>query len=103
MTEGPRTVTIRLTYLGNLRRHMGCNSEEVVVERPVSVKGVLERLVETHGPALTDLFYNQYGWLDPRLFFLIDQDGDRVRADLDSQLTGTEEVTLMLGIPMSGG
>jgi hypothetical protein len=82
---------------------MGCNSEEVVVERPVSVKGVLERLVETHGPALTDLFYNQYGWLDPRLFFLIDQDGDRVRADLDSRLTGTEEVTLMLGMPMSGG
>jgi hypothetical protein len=99
-------VTIRLNYLGSLRRHMGCRGEEFTVSRPVTVKAVLDRLVEIHGEDLTDIFYNQYGWLDPRLFFLVDEDGTLIRGTLESELGAgepTEEVTLMLGMPMSGG
>jgi hypothetical protein len=94
---------IRLSYVGQLRRRMGCASEELVLERPVTVRHVLDRLVETHGEDLLDVFYNQYGWLDPRLFFLIDGEGATSRGGLDAEVGDARELTLLLGIPMSGG
>jgi hypothetical protein len=106
MNASPSDVTVRLNYLGTLRRHMGCRGEEFTVARPATVKAVLDKLVEIHGDGLSDLFYNQYGWLDPRLFFLVDEDGTLIRATAQSELAGTdgtEQVTLMLGMPMSGG
>jgi hypothetical protein len=95
--------TVRLSYMGGLARRMGSRSEELALESPVTVRTVLEQLIENHGEGVRDLFFNQYGWLDPRLFFLIDGEGATLKGGLEAPITGDEEITLVLGIPMSGG
>ena len=95
--------TIRLSYMGGLARRMGCKSEELMLDPPVTVRTVLDRLIEKHGEDVRDLFFNQYGWLDPRLFFLIDGEGATLNGGLEAPIVGDEEITLVLGIPMSGG
>ena len=82
---------------------MGCKTEELLLDPPVTVQSVLDRLVETHGDDVRDFFFNQYGWLDPRLFFLIDGEGANMKGGLGATITGREEITLILGIPMTGG
>ncbi len=82
---------------------MGGKREEFALDPPVTVRTVIERLIENHGEDERELFFNQYGWLDPRLFFLIDGDGATDRGGLDATLTGDEEITLFLGLPMNGG
>jgi hypothetical protein len=95
--------TVRLSYMGGLARRMGSRSEELALESPVTVRTVLEQLIENHGEGVRDLFFNQYGWLDPRLFFLIDGEGATLKGGLEAPITGNEEITLVLGLPMSGG
>ena len=95
--------TVRLSYMGGLARRMGSKSEELALRAPVTVRTVLEQLIENHGEGVRDLFFNQYGWLDPRLFFLIDGEGATLKGGLEAPITGNEEITLVLGIPMSGG
>jgi hypothetical protein len=82
---------------------MGSRSEELALEAPITVRTVLDQLIENHGEGVRDLFFNQYGWLDPRLFFLIDGEGATLKGGLEAPITGNEEITLVLGIPMSGG
>jgi hypothetical protein len=94
---------VRLSYVGSLARRMGCKSEHLLLDPPVTVRTVLDGLIASHGDGLRDLFFNQYGWLDPRLFFLIDGEGATVKGGLEAPITGQEEITLVLGIPMSGG
>jgi hypothetical protein len=101
--RSPVRTVVRLAYMGGLARRMGSRSEELALEAPVTVRTVLEQLIERHGEGLRDLFFNQYGWLDPRLFFLIDGEGATLKGGLEAPITGTEEITLVLGIPMSGG
>jgi hypothetical protein len=101
--EPDGSARIRLAYVGHLRRRMDCASEELVVGRPVTVRRVLDRLIEVHGENLREVVYNQYGWLDPRLFFLIDGEGSTNRGGLDVEIGDGSEITLLLGIPMSGG
>lgn len=104
MSDPPSTVTIAVRYLGQLRHRMGCASEELTLVRPATVRRILERLVATHGSAVADFFFNQYGWLDPRLFFLVDDGGRTYREqDLDRELSGGERITMFLGMPMAGG
>jgi hypothetical protein len=95
--------TVRLSYMGGLARRMGGKTEELVLGAPVTVRAILDGLIERHGEDVRDLFFNQYGWLDPRLFFLIDGEGATLSGGLEAQVTGGEEITLVLGIPMSGG
>jgi len=95
--------TVRLSYVGGLARRMGSRSEELALEAPITVRTVLDQLIENHGEGVRDLFFNQYGWLDPRLFFLIDGEGATLKGGLEAPITGSEEITLVLGIPMSGG
>lgn len=95
--------TVRLSYMGGLARRMGCKTEELALDAPITVRTVLDQLIETHGEDVRDLFFNQYGWLDPRLFFLIDGEGATLKGGLEAPITGDEEITLVLGLPMSGG
>ncbi len=99
----PASVPVTLSYVGGLARRMGCKTEELLLDPPLTVQSVLDRLVENHGDDVRDLFFNQYGWLDPRLFFLIDGEGANVKGGLEATITGREEITLILGIPMTGG
>jgi hypothetical protein len=56
-----------------------------------------------HGQHLADLFFNQYGWLDPRLLVLIDGETAAARGGLEAPLTGDERIEMVLGVSMSGG
>jgi molybdopterin converting factor small subunit len=104
MNGSPGKVTVVVQYLGHLRQHMGGSVEELTLEPPVTVRSLLDHLVGIHGPAVADLFFNQYGWLDPRLFFLVDEDGMTYREHhLERELTGGERITMFLGMPMAGG
>ena len=37
------------------------------------------------------------------MFFLIDGEGATLKGGLEAPITGEEEITLVLGIPMTGG
>lgn len=96
-------VEIRITYLGPLRRQMECREELVRLEPPVTVRSVLDRLIEAHGAHLRDVFYNAQGWLDPRILFLIDGERPEARRGLGTELTGREEIQIVMGLPLRGG
>ena len=100
---GDKRISVRLSYMGYLRQRMGCKEEALALPAPVTVRSVLEELIGLHGDGVSDIFYNQYGWLDPRLFFLIDGEAVQSRGALDVEISGSEEITLVLGLPMSGG
>ncbi len=96
-------VDIRVSYIGPLRRVMDCDEERLRLEAPVTVRTVLDGLIEEHGEHLRDIFYNIQGWLDPRILFLIDGQRPETREGLDTSLSGEEEIRIVMGIPMTGG
>ena len=100
--DGP-SVTVNLSFLGSLRTQMGTATDVVTVPAPASVRGVVEALIGLHGHAFSDLFYNQYGWLDPRVLFVVDGESVVSRQGLDTPLSGHEEIDVFLALPMSGG
>ena len=97
------TVTVHVRYLGPLRSRMGVRGETLGFDGEVTVRGVLERLIDRHGPDLRDVFFNQYGWMDPRLWVLVDGESAGARRGLDTPLTGREDVQIVLCQPLSGG
>jgi hypothetical protein len=99
----PGPVSIRVRYLGPLRTRMGTPGETLAFDGVVTVRRVLERLIDRHGPDLRDVFINQYGWMDPRLWVLVDGESAGARRGLDTPLTGREDVQIVLGQPLSGG
>lgn len=105
MTDvGPDTmVTVRVRYLGPLRRRMGLREEALELTSPVTVREILENLVERHGADLRDVFFNQYGWMDPRLWVLVDGVSAGARDGLDTPVAGTEDIQIVLGQPITGG
>jgi len=103
VAPSPPAVIIKLSFLGPLRFRLRTRTEELTLPAPVTVRHVVDRLIEVHGGEIRDLFYNQYGWLDPRVFFVVDGDSVVSRKGLDTPLTGNEEITIFLALPMSGG
>jgi molybdopterin converting factor small subunit len=95
--------TIHVRFLGPLRRHVESREAWLELERPVTVRRVLDSLIERHGDHLRSVFYNQYGWMDPRLWVLIDGVSAGARDGLDTQISGGEDVEIVLGQPISGG
>ena len=96
-------VDIGITFLGPLRQQMNCKEEHLLFEPPITVRSILDRLIQEHGEHLTDLFYNTQGWLNPRILFLIDGEGPEARQGLETELTGQEEIQIVMGLSMSGG
>ncbi len=96
-------VEIKVSYVGPLRRVMGCKEERLWLEPPVTVRSVLDHLICERGDHLRDVFYNIQGWLDPGIMFLIDGQRPEAREGLDTPISGEEEIQILMGIPMSGG
>ena len=96
-------VEIKIQYIGPLRKIMTCKEETLQVEPPVTVRTVLDYLIQGHGEHLKDVFYNTQGWLDPRILFLIDGQRPEAREGLDTSISGDEEIQIVMGIPMAGG
>lgn len=96
-------VVVRLRYLGGFRSLVGVRDEVVVLDKPARVRDVLNCLVERHGECLKQVLFNQYGWLDPRCFFLVDCDDGVIERDLDARIETDEQARLVLGMAMSGG
>jgi molybdopterin converting factor small subunit len=99
--SGP--VTIHVRYLGPLRSRLGVRAEDLGFDGVVTVRRVLERLIDRHGPDMRDVFFNQYGWMDPRLWVLVDGESAGARRGLDTPLSGREDIQIVLGQPISGG
>ena len=81
-------VEIKIQYIGPLRKIMTCKEETLQVESPVTVRTVLDCLIQGHGGHLKDLFYNTQGWLDSRILFLIDGQRPEAREGLDTPISG---------------
>ncbi|MDP6619933.1 MAG: MoaD/ThiS family protein [Nitrospinota bacterium] len=96
-------VEIKVSYLGPLRRVVGCKEERLRLEPPVTVRSVLDHLICERGDHLKDVFYNIQGWLDPGIMFLIDGQRPEAREGLDTPISGEEEIQIVMGVPMSGG
>jgi hypothetical protein len=96
-------VHLQITYLGLIRRYMNCAEESLHLDPPVTVRGVLDCLVQRHGEHLRDIFYDTQGWLDPRILFLIDGERPESHRGLDTELTGEEEIQILMGLPLRGG
>src|SRR5688572_16049011 len=90
-------VTIHVRFLGPLRRRLGVPTEDLDFGAPVSVRDLLERLIADHGEDLRDTFFNQYGWMDPRLWVLVDGESAGARQGLDTPLSGQQDVQVVLG------
>ena len=101
--RAPEHVTIDLTYLGPLRAKMGCAEETVEVAQPATVRSVLDELARIHGDDVGGLFFNQYGWQDPRLICLVASKDGPTEVGLDSSLADRTALSLMLGMPMTAG
>lgn len=96
-------ISVRVRYLGPLRNRMGRREESLEMDPPVTVRTLLEGLIERHGEDLRDVFFNQYGWMDPRLWVLIDGESAGARRGLDTPIAGTEDLQIVLGQPITGG
>jgi hypothetical protein len=97
------TTIVRVRFLGPIRRHIDARETQLELKAPVSVRSVLDALIERHGEHLRSLFYNQYGWMDPRLWVLIDGVSAGAKGGLDAPITGAEDIEIVLGQPISGG
>lgn len=97
------TVEIRVSYLGPLRQQMNCREENLSLEPPVTVRSVLNHLIQRHGEHLKDVFFNAQGWLDPRVMFMVDGGRPHAKQGLEMELSGREEIQIFLGLPMAGG
>ena len=81
---------------------MTCKEETLQVEPPVTVRTVLNCLIQGHGGRLKNVFYNRQGWLDSSILFVIDGQRPEARGGLDTPIFGDEEIQIVMGIPMSG-
>lgn len=98
------STTVTVSYFGNMKRRMGLSEEEVVFDDgPVTVRDLLVRLAGRHGDDVTELFYNQYGWLDPRCLIFIEDEALTQVEGLEADLTGVTGVRLTLALPITGG
>ena len=97
------TVDLKISYMGPLRRMMQCNEESLQLAPPITVRSILDELIQGHGEHLRDVFYSTQGWLDSRILFLIDGQRPEAREGLDTPISGEEKIQIVMGIPMSGG
>ena len=81
-------VEIKIQYIGPLRQIMTCKEETLQVEPPVTVRTVLNCLIQGHGGRLKNVFYNTQGWLDSSILFVIDGQRPEAREGLDTPISG---------------
>lgn len=96
--------TVSVSYFGNMKRRVGLSEEQVTFDEvPFTVGDLLVRLAERHGDDVAGLFYNQYGWLDPRCLIFVEDEALTQVEGLDLDITGVSGVRITLALPITGG
>ena len=100
----PPKTTVNVSYFGTLRRRMGCREQDLEFDTPVvTIRSVLERLIEIQGEDFRDWVINDYGWVDSRCMIFVD--GEHVNSVdcIDRDITGVDRLKIALATPMAGG
>lgn len=98
------TTTINVSYLGTLRHRVGCRQQDLEFDLPkVTIRSVLDRLIEIQGEDFRDWVINDYGWVDSRCMIFVD--GEHVNSVdcIDRDITGVDRLQIALATPMAGG
>lgn len=96
--------TINVSFFGTLRTRVGCREQDLEFDSPtVTIRSVLERLIEIQGEDFRDWVINDYGWVDSRCMIFLD--GEHVNSVdcIDRDLTGVDQLKIALATPMAGG
>ncbi len=102
-TAGPKT-SVRVSFFGTLRKRVGCREQDLEFDSPkVTIRSVLERLIEIQGDDFRDWVINDYGWVDSRCMIFVD--GEHVNSVdcIDRDITEADELKIALATPMAGG
>jgi len=98
------TTTIEVSFFGTLRKRMGCKEQTLEFDTPdITVRSVLERLIEIQGEDFRDWVINDYGWVDSRCMIFIDDEHIPSVECIDRDVTGARELKIALATPMAGG
>ena len=98
------TTTIDISFFGTLRKRVGCREVTLEFEtRPVTIRSVLEKLIEIQGEDFRDWVINDYGWVDSRCMIFVDGEHQNSVDCIDTDVTGAEHLQIALATPMAGG
>jgi molybdopterin synthase sulfur carrier subunit len=89
-------MNIAVRYLVQLKQSAGCSTEQVQLDRPCTVAGLVGLLAERH-PGLRSALLGADGKVQPTLLIFVGDD----QSERDRPLRDGEEVTLMT--PIAGG
>ena len=105
MTSATRpTTTISVSFFGSLKKRVGCREQRLEFDSSeVTVRSVLERLIETQGEDFRDWLINDYGWVDSRCMIFVDGEHLNSVECIDHDITGADELKIALATPMAGG
>ncbi len=102
-TNGP-TTTINVSYFGTLRNRVGRREERLEFDSSnVTIRSVLERLIEIQGEDFRDWVINDYGWVDSRCMIFVDGEHLNSVECIDHDITGAKQLKIALATPMAGG
>ncbi len=104
MTVAPTTTTIEIAFFGTLRKRVGCKEQTLEFNTPnVTIRTVLERLIEIQGEDFRDWVINDYGWVDSRCMIFVDNVHLNSVECIDQDVTGATQLKIALATPMAGG
>jgi molybdopterin converting factor small subunit len=105
MTIGTQTGTITdISFFGTLRRRIGCRELRLEFDSPnVTIRSIMERLIEIQGEDLREWLINDYGWVDSRCMIFIDGEHLPSVGCIDRDVTGAKRIQVALATPMAGG
>ncbi len=96
--------TIDVSFFGTLRKRVGCRQQSLEFDSPsVTIRNVLERLIEIQGDDFRDWVINDYGWVDARCMIFVDDEHVPSVDCIDLDVTGAEHLKIALATPMAGG
>ena len=96
--------TTDISFFGTLRRRIGCREIHLEFDSPsITIRLILERLIEIHGEDLREWLINDYGWVDSRCMIFVDGELLPSVGCIDQDVTGAKHLQLALATPMAGG
>ena len=103
MTAEP-TTTIEVSFFGTLRKRVGVKQQTLTFDEPaVTIRSILERLIEIQGEDFRDWVINDYGWVDSRCMIFVDDEPLNSVECIDRDVTGATQLKIALATPMAGG
>jgi molybdopterin converting factor small subunit len=98
------TTTIEVSFFGSLRHRVGCRRQPLEFDLPqVTIRSVLERLIEMQGEDFREWVINDYGWVDSRCMIFVDDEHLNSVECIDEDITGARQLKIALATPMAGG